>query len=37
MPAADHDADYLSPTEFVDSDHPAIIGYAARIAGSGGT
>lgn len=37
MPASVHDPDYLRPAEFVDSDHPAIIEYAARIAGSNGT
>ena len=36
MPSSDHHPDYLRPTEFVDSDHPAIIDYAGRIAGSGG-
>lgn len=32
-----HDSRYLSPGEFVDSDHPAIIAYAARVAGQSGS
>ena len=37
MPESPLDRCYLSPGEFVDSDHPAIIGYARTIAGESGS
>jgi transglutaminase-like putative cysteine protease len=37
MTYSSHHSAYLAPGEFVDSDHPAIIGYAADIAGVSGS
>jgi len=37
MSETPHDSRYLTPGEFVDSNHPAVVAYAGEVAGKSGT